>query len=151
MVKIEDYDLPDELYYTTEHSWVKIEGDSVVFGITDFAQALAEKVQAVQLPFEDEPVEFMKPFGTLESGKWTGKLYAPVDGEVTAFNEALWDDASLVNKEPYGLGWLVKVNPSNLQEDLSKLMKGGSDEFIEWQKSEIIRVKKEMEEQKKKE
>jgi glycine cleavage system H protein len=149
MGKIEDYELPDDLYYTTEHSWAKVEGDSVVVGVTDFAQAMAEKIQAVQLPFEGEPVEFMKPFGTLESGKWTGKIYAPVSGEVTAFNEGLWDDASLVNNDPYGEGWMIKITPSNLDEDLSKLMKGDTDEFVQWQLAEIERVKKEVEESKK--
>jgi glycine cleavage system H protein len=149
MGKIEDYELPDDLYYTTEHSWAKLEGNSVVVGVTDFAQAMAEKIQAVQLPFEGEPVEFMKPFGTLESGKWTGKIYAPVSGEVTAFNEGLWDDASLVNNDPYGEGWMVKITPSNLDEDLSKLMKGDTDEFVQWQLAEIERVKKEVEESKK--
>jgi glycine cleavage system H protein len=149
MGKIEDYELPGDLYYTTEHSWAKLEGDSVVVGVTDFAQAMAEKIQAVQLPFEGEPVEFMKPFGTLESGKWTGKIYAPVSGEVTAFNEGLWDDASLVNNDPYGEGWMVKITPSNLDEDLSKLMKGDTDEFVQWQLAEIERVKKEVEESKK--
>ncbi len=149
MGKLEDYELPDDLYYTTEHSWAKVEGDSVVVGVTDFAQAMAEKIQAVQLPFEGESVEFMKPFGTLESGKWTGKIYAPVSGEVTAFNEGLWDDASLVNNDPYGEGWMVKITPSNLDEDLSKLMKGGTDEFVQWQLAEIERVKKEVEESKK--
>jgi glycine cleavage system H protein len=149
MGKLEDYELPDDLYYTTEHSWAKVEGDSVVVGVTDFAQAMAEKIQAVQLPFEGESVEFMKPFGTLESGKWTGKIYAPVSGEVTAFNEGLWDDASLVNNDPYGGGWMIKITPSNLDEDLSKLMKGGTDEFVQWQLAEIERVKKEVEESKK--
>ena len=149
MGKIEDYELPDDLYYTTEHTWAKVEGDSVVVGVTDFAQAMAEKIQAVQLPFEGESVEFMKPFGTLESGKWTGKIYAPVSGEVTAFNEGLWDDASLINKDPYSAGWMVKINPSNLEADLSKLMKGGTDEFVQWQLAEIERVKKEVEEAKK--
>ncbi|WP_287583105.1 glycine cleavage system protein GcvH [Candidatus Borrarchaeum sp.] len=149
MGKLEDYELPDDLYYTTEHSWAKVEGDSVVVGVTDFAQAMAEKIQAVQLPFEGESVEFMKPFGTLESGKWTGKIYAPVSGEVTAFNEGLWDDASLVNKDPYSAGWMIKITPSNLDEDLSKLMKGGTDEFVQWQLAEIERVKKEVEESKK--
>jgi len=149
MVKIEEYDLPDELHYTTEHSWAKVEGDIVVVGVTDFAQAMAEKLQAVQLPFEGEPVEFMKAFGTLESGKWTGKIYSPVSGEVTGFNEALWEDASLINKDPYGEGWMITISPSNLEAELSKLMKGSSEEFVNWQKSEIERVKKEMEEKKK--
>jgi glycine cleavage system H protein len=149
MVKIEEYDLPDELHYTTEHSWAKVEGDIVIVGVTDFAQAMAEKLQAVQLPFEGEPVEFMKAFGTLESGKWTGKIYSPVSGEVTGFNEALWEDASLINKDPYGEGWMITISPSNLEADLSKLMNGGSEEFVNWQKSEIERVKKEVEEKKK--
>jgi glycine cleavage system H protein len=149
MVKVEEYDLPDELYYTTEHSWAKIDDDIIVVGVTDFAQAMAEKLQAVQLPFEGEPVEFMKAFGTLESGKWTGKIYSPVSGEVTGFNESLWEDASLINKDPYGEGWMITISPSNLDAELSKLMKGGSEEFVNWQKSEIERVKKEVEEKKK--
>jgi len=149
MGKIEDYDLPDDLYYTVEHSWAKIEGDIVLVGVTDFAQAMADKIQAVQLPFEGELVEFMKPFGTLESGKWTGKIYSPVSGEVTAFNEALWEDAALINTAPYGEGWMIKISPSALDEDLNRLMKGGSEEFVKWQLDEIERVKKEVEAQKK--
>jgi glycine cleavage system H protein len=128
MVKVEDYNLPDELYYTLEHTWARVEPDgSVTVGADDFLQKLAKEIRYVDLPFEGDPVEHLKTFATLESEKWVGKLLAPVSGTVAAVNSKLLDQPKLVNTDPYGEGWLIKITPSNLNEDLKKLIHGAEN------------------------
>ena len=85
---------------------------------------------------EDDEVRQDKPFGTMSSGKWTGKLYSPVSGEIAEINEDVEDNPKLCNEDPYGEGWIIKISPSNLDADLSKLMKLGP-EFETWIKKEI--------------
>ena len=139
-MKIEEYLLPDDLYYHKEHFWAKVEGDVVVMGTTDFAQKLAGQIVYVELPSVGKTVEQGKPCGSMESGKWVGRVYAPVSGKVEAVNEELEDNPELINESPYEKGWICKIRPSNLQEELKNLMKGeGVVGFI---KSEIERVKK---------
>jgi glycine cleavage system H protein len=139
-MEIEGYILPDDLYYHKEHFWAKVEGNKVIVGTTDFAQKLAGQVVYVELPSTGKTVEQGKPCGSMESGKWVGRIYAPISGKVESFNEALEDSPELINESPYEKGWMFKVNPSNLQEELKNLMQGkGLEEFI---KSEIVRIKK---------
>ncbi len=139
-MEIEGYFFPDDLYYHKEHYWAKIEGGKVVIGTTDFAQKLAGQIVYVELPAAGRTVEQGKPCGSMESGKWVGRIYSPVSGKVEASNQDLEDTPELINDSPYEKGWICKINPSNLQEELKNLMKGNSlTEFI---KSEIKRVKK---------
>jgi len=139
-MEIEGYFLPDDLYYHKEHFWAKVEGNKVIVGTTDFAQKLAGQVVYVELPSTGKVVEQGKPCGSMESGKWVGRIYAPISGKVESFNEALEDSPEFINESPYEKGWMFKVNPSNLQEELKNLMQGKSvEEFI---KSEIVRIKK---------
>ncbi len=139
-MEVEGYLLPDNLYYHKEHFWAKVEGNTVIVGTTDFAQKLAGQVVYVELPPAGKVIEQGKPCGSMESGKWVGRIYAPISGKVESFNEALDDSPELINESPYEKGWMFKVNPSNLQEDLKNLMQGKSlEEFI---KSEIVRIKK---------
>src|SRR4030043_962497 len=139
-MEIEGYFLPDDLYYHKEHFWAKVEGNSVLVGTTDFAQKLAGQIVYVELPSAGRTVEQGKPCGSMESGKWVGRIYAPVSGTVESSNQELEDTPELINDFPYEKGWICKINPSNLQEELKNLMQGESlGEFI---KSEIIRVKK---------
>lgn len=139
-MEIEGYYLPDDLYYHKEHFWAKVEGNMVIVGTTDFAQKLAGQIVYVELPSVGKVIEQGKPCGAMESGKWVGRIYAPISGKIESFNEALEDSPELVNESPYEKGWMFKVNPSNLQEELKNLMQGKSvEEFI---KSEIVRIKK---------
>ena len=139
-MEIEGYLLPDDLYYHKEHFWAKVEGNTVTVGTTDFAQKLAGQVVYIELPSVGKAVEQGKPCGSMESGKWVGRIYAPVSGKVESSNQALEDSPELVNESPYEKGWMFKINGSNLQEDLKNLMKGTAVEtFL---KSEIERVKK---------
>ena len=139
-MKIEEYFFPDDLYYHKEHFWAKVEGDTVTMGTTDFAQKLAGQVVYIELPSVGKAVEQGKPCGSMESGKWVGRIYATVSGKIEAINGELEDTPELINDSPYDKGWMCKIKASNLQEDLKNLMKAeGLSDFI---KSEIERVKK---------
>jgi glycine cleavage system H protein len=139
-MKIDDYTFPDDLYYHKEHFWAKIAGDSVTIGTSDFAQKLAGQVVFVELPSAGKAVEQGKPCGSMESGKWVGRIYSPLSGKVAAVNGELEDNPELINESPYEKGWLFKIAASNLQEELNNLMK--SDQLEGFIKSEIERVKK---------
>jgi glycine cleavage system H protein len=142
-MKIDEYDLPDDLYYHEEHTYAKVEGDLIVVGVTDFAQKMAGTIKRVVTLEEDDEVQQGKPFGTLSSGKWTGKLYSPISGEIAEVNEELEDEPKLINDSAYGEGWIVKVKPSDSGE-LDNLMKAGAD-FEKWMKEQIEEKKKMME------
>ena len=101
--------VPAELKYTKEHEWVRLEGDVAVIGITDFAQGELGDIVFVEVETVDEELGVDEVFGTIEAVKTVSDLFMPVSGEVTAFNEAVDDDPSLVNADPYGKGWLIKV------------------------------------------
>ena len=129
MVVVEGYVLPDDLYYVPEdgvgNSWAKIEPDgTITIGIDDFFQKQAKTIRYVDLPFEGDTVKQMEAFATLESEKWVGKVPSPVSGEVIAVNNELLDNPKLVNEDPYGKGWFIKVKPSNLEEELKNLVHG---------------------------
>jgi glycine cleavage system H protein len=139
-MKIEEYFFPDEFYYHKEHFWAKVEGDVVTMGTTDFAQKLAGQVVYIELPSPGKAVEQGKPCGSMESGKWVGRIYAPVSGKIEAINSDLEDNPELINDNPYEKGWMCKIKASNLQEDLKSLMK--AENLPDFIKSEIERVKK---------
>jgi glycine cleavage system H protein len=141
MATVGEYDLPDDLYYHKEHMWARLAGEKVVVGITDFAQKLAGDITFVDMPEEGDEVEQGERVGTIETGKWLGKLYAPVSGEVTARNEELEDDPTIINRDPHGDGWIFEIEMSDADE-LTNLMQG--DAAVEWLNKEIEEhVKKE--------
>jgi glycine cleavage system H protein len=142
-MKIDEFELPDDLYYHVEHTYAKVEGDIVVVGVTDFAQQMAGTIKRVVTLEEDDEVQQGKPFGTLSSGKWTGKLYSPISGEITEINEDLEDEPKLINDSPYGDGWIIKIKPADSAE-LNNLKKVGA-EFEAWMKDEIAEKKKMLE------
>ena len=101
----------DELKYTKEHEWVKLEDDLVVIGITDYAQDALGEIVYIELPSEGDEVTRGNPFGAVESTKSVSDLYAPVSGEVVEVNEALLDSPEAINEDPYGDGWMIKIKP----------------------------------------
>lgn len=139
MAKVEGYEMPDELYYHKEHAWAKIEEDGrVKVGMNDFFQSAAGDINYVDLPFEGDDVEQNQTCGKLQSAKWIAKLDAPVSGTIALVNTALEDDATLINKDPYGEGWIAIIEPSNLEADLAKLYHG--ENVLEWLKGEIAKA-----------
>ena len=101
--------VPTELLYTAEHEWLRVDGDSATIGITDHAASALGDVVYVDLPAVGSSVTAGEPCGEVESTKSVSDLYSPVTGEVTAVNEALADDPSAVNTDPYGAGWMFTV------------------------------------------
>jgi glycine cleavage system H protein len=105
---------------------------------------MAGTIKRVETLEEDDEVSQDKPFGTMSSGKWTGKLYSPVSGEIVEVNEDLEDEPGTINESPYGDGWIIKVKPED-EGELGNLQKGGTDEFAEWMKKEIVEKKAQIE------
>ena len=141
-MKFLDYDCPDELYYHKDHSYARVEGDLVVFGITDFAQKAAGTIKRIVTLEPDDEIEQHKPYGTLSSGKWTGKMQSPLGGVIVETNAVLEEKPKMANESPYGEGWIVKVKPANLQEELKNLMRTGTPAFEQWLTAEHNKYKK---------
>ncbi len=121
-MEIQGYHIPDDLMYTKEHEWAKEEGGAVRIGITDYAAKTLNDVVYVTPPKVNEAVAQMKSMGTVESIKAVSEIYAPVSGTVTRVNSQLDSHPELVNKSPYGEGWLVEVKPSNLASEKKSLL-----------------------------
>lgn len=117
---------PDELKYTKEHTWVKVEGNLATIGITDYAQSELGEIVFVELPEIETEIEHLIEFGVVESVKTVSDLYAPVSGIVVEANEDLLDSPEIVNDAPYDDGWLIKVEMNDPKE-LSALM--SSEEY----------------------
>ena len=114
--EIVDLKLPEDVNYTEDHEWAKQEGDAIKVGITDYAQDQLGDIVFVELPEVGDTFEKGDEFGTLESVKAVSELYIPISGEVVAINEDLADTPELVNSDPYGVGWMIAIKPSNTGE-----------------------------------
>lgn len=109
---------PENLQYTKEHEWVSVDANTYTMGITDYAQAALGDIVYVQLPKVGEKVTAEKVCGEVESTKSVSEIYAPVTGTVTAINEALANSPESINSDPYGAGWLVKIEVGTTPTDL---------------------------------
>ncbi|ADI25553.1 MULTISPECIES: glycine cleavage system protein GcvH [unclassified Geobacillus] len=107
---------PKELRYTKEHEWVRVEGENVRVGITDYAQSELGDIVFVELPEVGAEVAANEPFGSVESVKTVSELYAPISGTVVEVNEALNDHPEYVNESPYDKAWMIVVKPNDLSE-----------------------------------
>jgi len=114
--------IPQELLYTKDHEWIRLEGDTATTGITDFAQGELGDVVFVQLPEIGMKVEQEKAFGTIEAVKAVADVYAPLSGEVIEVNVELNDHPELMNQDPYGKGWIAKIKTSNLASEKVHLL-----------------------------
>jgi len=108
--------VPAELKYTKDHEWISVDGDVATIGITDFAQGELGDIVYVEIETEGESLDAEEVFGTIEAVKTVSDLFMPIGGEVIEVNTGLEDDPEIVNKEPYGAGWLVKVKVSDASE-----------------------------------
>jgi glycine cleavage system H protein len=124
--------IPSNLKYTKDHEWIKIEGETAIVGITDFAQGELGDIVYVDVDTLDDIVEEGAVFGSVEAVKTVSDLFMPLTGEVIEFNEALEDEPELVNSDPYGKGWMIKIAISDSSqienlldaEAYQKLIKG---------------------------
>ena len=139
-MEFESYNMPDELYYEPNHYWVRPEGDLLVMGMDDFARKLAAQIVFVQLPEEGKLLKQGKKFASVESGKWLGKVYAPVNGEIAAVNEELETNPGLINQDCYGVGWMYKIKPDDMAEVQSLLH--GTEAVQKWLVEEIAKFAK---------
>jgi glycine cleavage system H protein len=113
--------VPSDLRYTADHEWVKLDGDIATVGVTDFAQGELGDIVFVEVETEGEELDAEDVFGTIEAVKTVSDLILPLTGEVIEFNEALEDDPALINSDPFGDGWIIKLKMSNVA-DFESLM-----------------------------
>lgn len=134
MVKVENYEVPEGLYYSNDFEWIKIEGDKVRMGITDYAQKQLREIVYAELPDAGAAVKQSEPYGTLESVKAVSDLVAAISGTVEEVNAEVRSQPELLNEDPYEKGWLLIVKPTNLQAELANLM--DFDKAVEWHKNQ---------------
>jgi len=119
----EEYDIPEGLYYTEDHEWLKVlEDGTVLVGVTDYAQKSLHEVVYVEMPNVGDKVKQKEVLGSVESVKAVSDLYSPVSGVVEEVNEELADSPELINSDSYGKGWMVKITPRDLDEELENLL-----------------------------
>jgi len=134
MDQILGYNMPLKLYYHLEHTWIRVEESGVlVIGMTELYLQNAGDTTYIDLPEEDDEVEQGETAGKIQSSKWVGKLISPVSGEIVEINEELEDDFMILNEDPYGDGWIMKIEPSNWEEEKETLLFGVDDltKFVE--------------------
>jgi len=134
MVKVDNYEVPEGLYYSNDFEWVKIEGDKARMGITDYAQKQLREIVYAELPEAGTEVKQNEPYGTLESVKAVSDLVSAVSGTVEEVNAEVQSKPEILNEDPYVKGWLVVVKPANLQAELANLM--NFDKAVEWHKNQ---------------
>jgi len=134
MVKAGEYEVPEGLYYSKDFEWIKIEGDKVRVGITDYAQKSLREIVYAELPSAGTQLKQNEPAGTLESVKAVSDLVSAISGTIEEVNEEVQSKPEILNEDPYGDGWLFIVKPSNLEVDLANLM--DFDKAVEWHKSQ---------------
>ncbi len=139
-MEIQGYQMPDELFYEENHFWVREEGELVVMGMDDFGQKMAGQIVYVQLPDTGKELVAGKKFAKIESGKWLGKVFAPVSGELAAVNDELETNPGLINADCYGKGWLYKIKPADKGE-IQKLLHG-REAVEKWLLADIEKYKK---------
>jgi glycine cleavage system H protein len=124
------YSIPADLLYTKEHEWARIEGSAARVGITEYAAKTLNDVVYLSLPPVGQGLKQYSSFGTIESIKAVSELYSPLSGTVRSLNSELQTRPELVNQSPYGDGWIVEIDASNLEEERTRLL--SSDQYAEF-------------------
>ena len=133
MVKVDDYEIVEGLYYSKEFFWVRIENGKARMGITDYAQKQLREIVFAELPSVGGTITQNEPFGSVESVKAVSDLIAPLSGTIEQVNEEVTSKPELLNEDPFGKGWLLIVAPGNLDAELKTLMDFNAS--VEWHKS----------------
>jgi glycine cleavage system H protein len=139
-MNIGGYEFPEELYYDKNHGWALVEGSTVTQGVTEFAQKISKEIVYVEIPRAGRTVEQGKTFMSMESGKWVGRIAAMVSGKIAETNEELEWDVEPINEDPFGEGWLAKIEASDLGE-LDNLLRASDAEFQSFIESQIEEFK----------
>jgi glycine cleavage system H protein len=134
MVKVEGFEVPEGLYYSKDFEWIKIEGDKVRMGITDYAQKSLREIVYAELPAVGSALKQGEPYGTVESVKAVSDLVAAISGTIEEVNEEVKSKPETLNEDPYGKGWLLIARPTNLQAELANLMDFNA--AVEWHKAQ---------------
>ncbi|OIP92062.1 MAG: glycine cleavage system protein H [Syntrophobacterales bacterium CG_4_8_14_3_um_filter_58_8] len=122
--------IPDDLLYSREHVWVRVEGDIATIGITDYAQEKLGEILSLDLPEAESYVEWNEPFGSIESAKGVVELISPVSGVVISVNEDITDDIGIINSDPHDTGWMIVVEMEDLEELDDLLDVSGYQDFV---------------------
>jgi glycine cleavage system H protein len=134
MVKVEGYEVSEGLYYSKDFAWIKIEGDKIRMGITDYAQKSLREIVYAELPAVGSALKQGEPYGTVESVKAVSDLVSAVTGTIEQVNEGVKSKPETLNEDPYEKGWLLIVKPANLQAELANLMDFNA--AVEWHKAQ---------------
>ncbi|MFP3984438.1 MAG: glycine cleavage system protein GcvH [Candidatus Bathyarchaeia archaeon] len=132
MVKVNDVEVPEGLYYSKDYEWVKIEGNKARIGITDHAQKQLREIVYVELPAEGDTITQNEAYGTVESVKAVSDLIAPLTGTIEQVNTEVQSRPELLNEDPYNKGWLLVITPNNMDQ-LKSIM--NHQQAVEWHKS----------------
>lgn len=128
-MKVRNFEIKEGFFYSKNYGWAKIEGDTALVGINDVGLKMAEEVQFINLPKVGTRVEAGQKYGDLESIKWHGELVSPLSGEVVEVNREIYDEPPILNKDPYGKGWIIKIRLSN-KDEAKQLM--DAEKYCEW-------------------
>jgi glycine cleavage system H protein len=141
MTKLEGHEFPDDMYFHKDHMWAKVEGVKVRVGYNAWATEAAGKLVSIKTRPAGKSVKAGKTLGSIESGKWVGSLKIPVSGTIEEINPVLADNPEVINNDPYGNGWIALVAATNLDAELTELMKGSDKDALEtWLKVETAKT-----------
>lgn len=132
MVKVDDFEVVEGLYYSKEFEWARVEDGKVRIGITEYAQKQLREIVFAELPSVGDEIKQNDPYGAVESVKAVSDLVAPLSGTIEKVNEEVMDKPELLNEDPYKKGWLLVISPTNLNTELKKLM--DFNKAVEWHK-----------------
>jgi len=121
-MRVLDYEIPDKLYYSKEHEWLRLDNKEAVMGITDYAQKQLHEIVYVEVQKKGTEIKQFQTMGTVESVKSVSDIFSPATGKITQVNTELSDKPELLNHDPYGNGWLAKVETTDPKKDLAKLL-----------------------------
>lgn len=138
-MEIMGYQFPEDLKYDKEHGWVREEDGIFVAGVTDFFQKTAGEIIFIEMPLVGRKIEKGQPYSSIESGKWVGRLKAPLSGEILEVNSELNDFPYLLNENPYTEGWIIKLKPTEPEEIKTLLTPG--DEYKSYIEVEDKKIK----------